>query len=447
MPDLFLDSSFWPLLQSFSPCFTQPSFCSFVLLCAGWILTLGRHTVTSVVKAQGAYRLKHISSFYRFFSRACWAKDQVGLVLVGLVVSRLPQTAPVIVLCDDTLARHTGKTIAGASMHHDPLLSSKTRKFFHFGHLWVVVGIHLEFWGKNFCLPVLCRLYRSKAVCERDNWPFFTPAQLCIQLVCLLAQVLPQRQFYLVGDASYTNQNVLKHLPPNVHFVGRGRLDAALYAPCPPRRRRAGRPQVHGPRILSPQQQAQDSRAPWREVDLTVYHKQVKVKVLVIDALWYKAAGARLVRLVVVRGFPGHDKDDVFVCTEVTLEATAIITLYSLRWSIEVTIEEAKGKLGLEQPQTQAEQSVERNAPMALWTYSLIVLWYLDTGQFRKEAVRPRMPWYPDKEEPTFSDMLATLRRATWKEAFSACQATPQEASQTWQKCAPLFLDYLDAVT
>lgn len=117
-----------------------------------------------------------------------------------------------------------------------------------------------------------------------------------------------------------------------------------------------------------------------------------------------------------------------------------------MRWSIEVTIEQVKGKLGLEEPQTQAESSVERNAPMALWIYSLIVIWYMDIGRTYKEAARPEMPWYRHKKEPTFSDMLATLRRATWSDRISACQGNPELATQTLQKCMQPFLDYLDAV-
>src|SRR5436305_1974057 len=115
MPDLLIVSSFWALLQSFAPCFTEASFGTFALLCSGWVLTLGRHTVTNVVRATGAYDDKDISSFYRFFSLAAWTNDPVGLVLVRLLLARSPADRPVLVVCDDTLARHTGKTIAGTS--------------------------------------------------------------------------------------------------------------------------------------------------------------------------------------------------------------------------------------------------------------------------------------------------------------------------------------------
>lgn len=45
MPDLLV-ASFAPLLWSFQPCFTQPSFHSFWALSCGWILCSGRRWLT-----------------------------------------------------------------------------------------------------------------------------------------------------------------------------------------------------------------------------------------------------------------------------------------------------------------------------------------------------------------------------------------------------------------
>ena len=53
---------------------------------------------------------------------------------------------------------------------------------------------------------------------------------------------------------------------------------------------------------------------------------------------------------MVVRGFPGHEKDDVFVCTDTKLSPRHIIEAYAKRWSLEVTFHEAKSKLGFEDP-------------------------------------------------------------------------------------------------
>ena len=163
MLDAPIVASFASMLQAFTPCFTAPSFDSFAVLMGGWVLNLRRHTVTETVQAAQAVSYKHISSFHRFFSRARWQLDPIGLVLIPLVVALLLDPGePIIVPLDDSLGRHTGKRIAAASMHRDPLLSTAARPLFHWGHVWVVLAINVRAFGKVWALPVLFRLYRGK---------------------------------------------------------------------------------------------------------------------------------------------------------------------------------------------------------------------------------------------------------------------------------------------
>jgi hypothetical protein len=413
---------------------------SFATLMAGWVLDLRRHTVTEVIRAAGAVGHKHISSYHRFFSRARWTTDELGLTLAALVVRRLAPKGVLRLVVDDTLGRHTGKRIAGASMHRDPLLSTGRRPFFHWGHVWVVLAIEVELFDKSWALPVLFRLHRSEKRCKAEKKPYFKLTEEAQQLVALLAQRYPARRFELVGDSAYTNATLIKSRSRNVTVIGRGRLDAALYAPAPTRRRgQMGRPRVRGKRIASPAWWARRKNTRWEKIDVTVYGRTVTVRVWVIDALWYVAAGSDVVRLVVVRDFPGHEKDDVFVSTDPTLSPRHIIESFSKRWSLEVTFHEAKGKLGFEDPQNRTERAVERTAPLALIGYSLTVLWYLQHGQHTRAAQLPALPWYTHKAGTTFSDMLATLRRASWSERLFDPASSPRELRK---RLAPL-VDYV----
>jgi hypothetical protein len=390
---------------------------SFVTLMAGWVLDLRRHTVTEVIRAAGAVGRKHISSYHRFFSRARWSTDEVGLTLADLVVRRLAPRGGIRLVVDDTLGRHTGKRISGASMHRDPLLSTGRRPFFHWGHVWVVLAIEVELFDKSWALPVLFRLHRSEKRCKAEKKLYRKLTEEARELVELLAKRYPDRRFELLGDSAYTNATVIKGRPRNVTVIGRGRLDAALYAPAPTRRRgQMGRPRVRGKRIASPAWWARRKSTRWEKIDVTVYGRTVTVRVWVIDALWYVAAGSDLMRLVMVRDFPGHERDDVFVSTDPSLSPRHIIEAFSRRWSLEVSFHEAKGKLGFEDPQNRTERAVERTAPLALISYSLTVLWYVQAGQRTRAARLVTLPWYTHKAGTTFSDMLATLRRASWSE-------------------------------
>jgi hypothetical protein len=90
------------------------------------------------------------------------------------------------------------------------------------------------------------------------------------------------------------------------------------------------------------------------------------------------------------------------------------LTAYSYRWAIECTFENCKQLLGLEDPANRLPKAVERTAPMALMLYSLVVVWFHQTGY---QFVRfPDRPWYRRKQEPSFADLLTTLRRITLDE-------------------------------
>ena len=68
-------------------------------------------------------------------------------------------------------------------------------------------------------------------------------------------------------------------------------------------------------------------------------------------------------------------------------------------------------------------------APMAMFIYSLVVVWFHQTGH---QLVRfPFRPWYLKKEEPSFADMLTTLRLVSYDEKTE--QLLPKQcALKTW---------------
>ena len=51
---------------------------------------------------------------------------------------------------------------------------------------------------------------------------------------------------------------------------------------------------------------------------------------------------------------------------------------------------------------------------MALLLYSLIIAWFHEEGH--RHLKFPDRPWYRQKKEPSFADMLTTLRRQSLEE-------------------------------
>ncbi len=64
-------------IQQFASCFTKPTFQSFRVIVAGWLLGSGRRTVTHLLLAGGGLKIKTFSCYHRFFSQARWTIDSM----------------------------------------------------------------------------------------------------------------------------------------------------------------------------------------------------------------------------------------------------------------------------------------------------------------------------------------------------------------------------------
>ena len=65
---------------------------------------------------------------------------------------------------------------------------------------------------------------------------------------------------------------------------------------------------------------------------------------------------------------------------------------------------------------------MERTVPMVFTAYALVVLWYLHNGTPKADVARAKKdaPWYRQKKNPSFMDMIAALRAEIWASRFSA---------------------------
>ena len=431
-----LPPTFAGLLATFQPCFTAPSWRTFCRLVAGWVQCPGRRTLTAVAVASGALGQRHIAVFHRFFSRARWSLDALGHVLFTLAVAWVPSEQPLIVPGDDTLARKSGKSIALASMHHDPLLSSARKPFCSFGHVWVVLALWVPLpvgAGRGFALPLLFRLYvgakrggetgaagrpapqpgprHLAARLAHAQQVRQTKLALLRELVVLLAQWAGERTVYVVVDGAYAGRTLLENRPLNVQVLSRLRPDAALYA-RPARRRpgQKGRPRRRG-RRLPPLRQLIAHRRRWAALPLVLYGRAVTPRVFSLTALWYGALRDQPVRIVVVRDPSGRRRDEAFFCTDLAVDAAFVLQTYARRWTLEVTFHDTKQHLGFGHPQNQAPAAVARTAPVAAVLYSPVLLWaatHLQQGGTLGRVVRP---WYRSKTAAAFPDLLTALQQ------------------------------------
>ena len=432
MPDLLL-RSFAPLLLAFQPCFTKPSFSSFWAVACAWILCSGRRSLTHIIQSAQLHRFKHYCSFHRFFSQARWNLDELGQCVFQLL---LPFCAEVLLAAvDDTLARKSGRHIWGAAMHHDPLRSTQKRPFFAFGHNWVVFSLHVSFAfapHKVWALPILVRLYRKrknsklapgrsgklerKQIGQATDKQYRTRPQLALEMIQIVAGWAGARKLRVLGDSEYAGGSISRHLPYNTELISRMTMKAALFDPPPAPAAGRGRRRKKGRRLPNPLQMAQDRRRPWNKTTVQIYGRKVKVWYYSIEALWYSSAGQKLLRIVVVRDPKGCRRDDCFFSTDLTLTPPQILETFALRWPLEVCFRDVKQFLGFEDPQNRVSQATQRTAPLVLYIYDLVILWYAQAGhRLTAHSVLPRL-WYKQKTSVSFEDILRTLRQATWHE-------------------------------
>jgi len=275
----------------------------------------------------------------------------------------------------DTLCRKSGAHIWGGGMHHDALLWNYGRgkslvKFFSFGHNFVIVCVCIQTpWNENrwMAVPIAFRLYRSKKRCPKEQYRKRT--QLAREMVEEINTWLPQnRTVILVGDTEYACREVVRGLPRRIEFVGPMSMD-------------------------------------------------------------------------VTRDPRGRIEDRAYFSTDAAMSVEELAQSFSLRWTQEEMHRNVKQHLGLQDPQNgwwrrpkgkhrnkkipgpqphkkRGEKAVTRTVPFILTVYALVVLWYFGNGSAREdvERARRRAPWYREKTEPSFSDMLAALRRHLWAE-------------------------------
>jgi hypothetical protein len=428
-----LTSSFQDLLQHFAPVFTAPTFQTFVAVVAGWVLSQRHRFITEVIFSGGNVGNGHWSRFHRFFSHAAWDIDIFSLFLAKLVLTILAPGATFLWAVDDTLCRKRGLTLYGAGMHYDPLISSRSKALVSWGHDWVVLCLILvhPWWAptKVFALPIAARLYINRQGKKRKSQksrkgqgrspqakpPHRTRPELALELIELAARWFPGDEILVLGDSTYGGRSVLSHLPPNVQLISRVHPKAALYKPAPPKKKGTPGPaRKKGERLPGMAAWAADPKQPWTRLDFNQFGLHATLEVKTIQGLYYKAGRDRLLTIVLVHDVEGKRPDQMFYCTKLDWTAERVLSTYAYRWAVECTFEYCKQFLGLEDPANRLPKAVERTAPMAMFIYTIVVVWSHRTGH---EFVHfPFRPWYRHKEETSFADILTTLRRLSYEE-------------------------------
>jgi hypothetical protein len=250
--------------------------------------------------------------------------------------------------------------------------------------------------------------------------------QVVSAIVTRLAAGPQRRAVHVVADAAYAGADgaptrrklVGRGLPDRVSLTSRLRRNAVLKAIAAPipggQGGRGGRPRRIGARLGTPTDLART--LPWTSAHVRRYGRRDTVDIAETTCLWYGTYRSRAVRVILVRepastAKAGHDL--ALVTTDLDSPAAEIVARYAARWSIEVAFEDARQHTGVGQARNRTVGAVERTVPFGLITQSIVVVWYAHHGHSPRIAAdrRAAAPWYQTKTQPSYQDMITTLRR------------------------------------
>ena len=221
---------------------------------------------------------------------------------------------------------------------------------------------------------------------------------------------------------------LLPSLREPVTLIARLRLDAALYAPAPPRQPgQNGRPPLKGPRRPPLKVFLEQTDVTWASAEVAWYDGITRaVELTSQTAVWYRSGKPPvLIRWVLIRDPQGSFATQALLCTDPAADPTQILEWFVLRWQLEVTFQEVRTHLGVETQRQWSDLAIARTTPALLGLFSWTTL-AAHALQKRRPMTQRKAAWY-DKPSPTFVDAIALARRHLWlaSEGFSLSVADP----------------------
>jgi len=235
----------------------------------------------------------------------------------------------------------------------------------------------------------------------------------------------------VVADSSYAVLALLKQVSdiPGRSLITRLRLDAALYDPAPRRKpRQNGRPRKKGARRPTLEHVLNDPQTQWTGLTLSNWYGggAREVEVCTNTAVWYHTGLPPVaLRWVLIRDPQGEFAPQALLSTHLAHTPGQMLEWFVRRWTMEVTLEEARAHLGIESQRQWNDLAISRTTPALFGLYSLVTT--LAHTQLRANARSVRTAAWYAKVRPTFSDALAVVRRELWSSCHFAMSESRTE--------------------
>ena len=407
------------LIAVFSVAFTAPTFKKVMVLIFGTILAPGRRTVTAALRMMGLGADPNYSKYHGVLNRDRWSPWVVSRILLGLILLFfVPPGVPILLVIDETLERRQGKKIKNKGWFRDPIRSTAAHVVTTLGLRWICLAVLVTVpWSKRtWALPFMTVLALGEKTSAKLNKRHRTLVQWAEYMMDKVRRWQPDREIRLVGDGSYAAIVLVQRcqrLKKPVKLVSRLRLDARLFDfPKPQPASKRGPKPKKGDRQTKLSERLEDPETQWQELELVLYGQEHLVEFITGVSLWHSPGKDPVpLRWVLVRCAEESFPPSAFFCSDPQVSVRQIILWASWRWNIEVTFEELRAFLGFETQRQWSDRAIERTTPCLFGLFSLVTI--LAKLLFPDELPIRHNSWYI-KEEATFSDALAAVRRHLW---------------------------------
>ena len=335
-----LPERFLFVLAGFADLFTRPTWPNVLLLLAGVILTPGRRTIAAALRILGLERDPKFCTFHRILNRAAWSsRAAASRLLLLLIASFLPATAPVVIGFDDTIERRWGPKISARGIYRDPVRSSKGHFVKASGLRWLsaMLLVHVPWADRIMALPFLTLLAPSKRFYAGKLRAPKTLVDWARQAALQIRRWLPDRYIVLVADSAFAAIEFLAAVRGHVCVVTRLRLDANLFAFPPAKRKGRGRPAIKGKRLRKLSAVLKDPKISWQRCRISLWYGRTNrlVEITSGTALWYRAGVPPVpIRWLLVRDPKGELDPQAFLATELDARPQDILAWFVRRWQV-----------------------------------------------------------------------------------------------------------------
>ena len=407
-------------LAPFRGCFTAPVWQRVLVLVTGALLAPGQRTVSAALRVMGLADVAGFGRYHEVLSEARWdARALAHRLLIHLLATLLP-TGEVVIGIDDTIERRWGAKIAARGIYRDPVRSSHGFFVKASGLRWLslMVVVPIPWAKRRWALPfltVLAPSERSNAKRNRRHKPL---TRWAIQAILQTRRWLPGRRITVVGDSSFASLELIAAVRRHVRLITCLRLDASLFTPAPPLRPgRRGRRPLKGPRLPKMTEVLASPATVWTKLEVTDWYggETRELDIATGTAVWYHAGlPPAPIRWVLVCDPSGKRQPQAFLSTCLDDTPADIVGTFVSRWRVETTFQEVRRHLGVETQRQWSDLAILRTTPVLLGLFSLVTLWAGQLATAPIGALRAQgAAWY-GKHDPTFSDAIATVRRALW---------------------------------